>query len=225
MNPSLQERWTTLFARLGVAEDVTPAFERLCAAYAEEHRAYHNLEHIAECLAELDSTPAAAGGDLDAIELAIWYHDAVYDTHASDNEAMSAEWADRDLDRFGIPDSTRVDVTRLILATQHSAAPVQEDEALLVSIDLSTLGKSPEHYAAYAEAIRREYAWVPDSQFADGRAKVLRGFLDRAQIYPDLAFRVRYEAQARRNLAWELEMIPSLDSVSPLEPRTSPTKN
>lgn len=201
MSADLQLRWANLMR----ASPDDSAWTRLEAAYNEEHRAYHNLHHIADCLAELDivDTPAAA----ESIELAIWYHDVIYDTHTSDNEAQSAEWADRDLRRFEFSDEIRDDVRRLILATQHTEKTEEMDEALLVSIDLSTLGKTRERYAEYAASIRQEYDWVPDSDFVEGRAKVLRSFLDRGSIYPHLEFRDRYEKQARENLAWELNQL------------------
>ncbi|MEM7011611.1 MAG: hypothetical protein AAF585_09025 [Verrucomicrobiota bacterium] len=167
------------------------------------HRAYHNLQHIADCLAELDDVETPAGAD--AIELAIWYHDVVYDTHAIDNEVQSADWADRDLMQFDQSEETRSTVRRLILATQHTETSEEDDEALLISIDLSTLGKSRERYIDYATAIRREYAWVPEADFAIGRAKVLQSFLDRDTIFPHPQFKNRYEAQARANLNWELD--------------------
>lgn len=190
----MRERWTALMGS-------DAGFDRLVAAYGESHRAYHNFDHILDLLAELDSSPAAAGG---ALEIAIWYHDVVYDPRAKDNEARSAAWAVRDLEEFGFADSVRADVERLILATRHNFEVLREDGRLVVSLDLSTLGKPRERYQIYAAAIRREYGWVPESDFAKGRASVLRGFLDRPHIFPNAWFRERYEDQARENLKWEL---------------------
>jgi predicted metal-dependent HD superfamily phosphohydrolase len=79
----------------------------------------------------------------------------------------------------------------------------------MVSIDLSILGAEPEAYAAYAKAIREEYAHVPEDVYRFGRARVLRTFLDAAVLFPDPAFAAALEAAARRNLAAEIAALTS----------------
>ena len=93
MNWPTQHRWTALWPRAGAS---IPAgwYERLTAAYAEPHRHYHNQQHIAECLAEFDQARHLALQP-EAVELALWFHDAVYDPKAGDNEEQSAALAQR----------------------------------------------------------------------------------------------------------------------------------
>ncbi|MFT5467271.1 MAG: putative metal-dependent HD superfamily phosphohydrolase [Verrucomicrobiales bacterium] len=199
----MKVRWRALMGNSAAADE---AFDRLEAAYGEESRAYHNLTHITDLLNELDSAPAAAG---EAVEIAIWYHDVVYDSHAKDNEAQSAAWAKRDLVELGFAKTIRNDVERLILATRHDIEISSKDEKQIISLDLSTLGKSSERYADYAKAIRREYSWVAENEYNKGRASVLSSFLDRPEVFPDEWFRDRYESQARKNLTWELGRLKS----------------
>ncbi|HEX7899907.1 MAG TPA: N-methyl-D-aspartate receptor NMDAR2C subunit [Planctomycetota bacterium] len=161
----------------------------LKARYAEPHRRYHTLEHIEHCLAEFD--PALAQ-DPEAVELAIWFHDAVYDTRRSDNEERSAAWLLELL-----PEAKRA--AELILVTKHHQASTP-DEALLVDVDLAILGQSKERFDRYEKQIREEYAWVPGLIFRRKRRKILRGFLERPFIYGTEAFRAKYEAAARANL-------------------------
>jgi predicted metal-dependent HD superfamily phosphohydrolase len=133
--------------------------------------------------------------------LALWYHDAIYDTHASDNEARSAALARAVLAAAGAQEPTIVSVERLILATKHDAVPRDRDAQILVDIDLSILGADEPRYQEYETQIRREYAWVDEGAFRSGRTKVLRSFLDRPFIYSTTEFRSRLEAPARNNLA------------------------
>jgi predicted metal-dependent HD superfamily phosphohydrolase len=91
-------------------------------------------------------------------------------------------------------------IAALIMATKHDRNPASPDEALLIDVDLSILGRSPEEFAAYDAAIRREYSEVPEDQYRTGRVKVLEGFLHRDAIYLTEFFRERFEASARRNL-------------------------
>jgi len=179
--------------------------QELRDAYAEPHRHYHDLRHIEACLHELAALDGLAADERQILEYAIWWHDAVYDPTRSDNEEQSAILAERDLAQLGVDRATRDTVARLIRATRdHKVAPDDRLGALLVSIDLSILGRPPAEYDAYAAAIRAEYAHVPDAAYRAGRAAVLRRFLAVPEIYPDPEFRRRYEQQARANLAREI---------------------
>ena len=85
-------RWRALWRRLEGQTDSEPVFDQLQTHYTEPHRAYHNLDHIADCLAQFDRAKHLARFPAE-LELAIWLHDIIYDTHASDNEEKSAQWA------------------------------------------------------------------------------------------------------------------------------------
>ncbi len=164
--------------------------DRLRDRYAEPHRHYHTLEHIEHCLEEFDPLQAA---DPEAVELAIWFHDAIYDTRRHDNEERSAEWLLQEL-----PEARRA--AALILVTKHHKASTP-DEALLVDVDLAILGQSEERFDRYERQIRAEYAWVPEDVFRRKRAELLDGFLARPFIYGTEPFRAKYEAAARANLS------------------------
>jgi predicted metal-dependent HD superfamily phosphohydrolase len=175
------------------------------AAYAEPHRRYHTRRHVEACLELLDAWPDLSVADRRLLTWAIWWHDAVYDPRASDNEARSADLARRDLPALGVTPAEADEVARLILLTAgHQVAAGDRLGAVLVSIDLSILAAAPADYDAYAGSVRAEYAHVPDDLWRAGRARVLQHFLDAPVIFPDPAFRAAREAQARANLAREL---------------------
>ena len=172
--------------------------------YAEPHRRYHTLVHI-EALQrwfvryrELAREPAL-------IDAAIWFHDAVYDTRREDNEQRSAAVAAEELAALGWPAAAVDRVAALVLATQHHQAdPSDSDAWLFLDLDLSVLGQSAARYAAYADAVRAEYAWVEERAYRAGRARVLQGFLARGQIYRTPLLHGAWEAAARLNLQTEL---------------------
>lgn len=87
--------------KLGLAPN-TSEFEKLVAAYAESCRAYHTDEHIQACLSHLDRVEGQALRP-EEIELALWFHDAVYKPLSSSNEEDSAQWASKFLSRSGAP--------------------------------------------------------------------------------------------------------------------------
>jgi predicted metal-dependent HD superfamily phosphohydrolase len=181
---------------------VTPSLE---AAYAEPHRRYHTRRHIEQCLALLDEVPDLMDSERQVLTYAIWWHDAVYDPLAKDNEAQSAEMARRDLRDFDVSIHAREEVARLIrLTAGHKVEAEDRLGEILVSIDLAILGADPADYDVYAQAVREEYAHVSDAAWKLGRPTVLKSFLEAEVIYPDPDLRRRFEAQARENLAREI---------------------
>jgi predicted metal-dependent HD superfamily phosphohydrolase len=167
--------------------------------YSQPHRHYHNLHHIAECLAEFDSARDLIHQPM-AVELAIWFHDAVYDTRAQNNEERSGELAKRWIANAGGTAELCEAVASLIMATKTHEPTVHPDAPLLVDVDLSVLGQPQERFQQYETQIRREYDWVPVETFAAKRAEVLERFLGRKRLYTTDHFFAKYEQQARANL-------------------------
>ena len=193
-------RWHALWSALMLT---SPAglLGQLLDAWREPQRHYHTLQHLTECLAFFDEVRDQTQRPAD-IELALWFHDAVYDVRAHDNEARSARWADEALHAAGLaPDSVRR-IHDLIMATRHGAAPAcaNPDAALLTDIDLAILGAPEARFAEYERQIRAEYAWVAPEIYAIKRRAVLLGFLEREAVYVTPILRHRFELQARRNL-------------------------
>ena len=184
-----------------------PLRARLAAMYGEPHRAYHTLAHIDALLRRLARRRARLR-DARAVEAAIWFHDAIYDPRRSDNEARSAQLARTELAAIGWPKRTIERVAHMVLATQHhDAAETDPDTLLFLDLDLSVLGQHTAVYDAYCQGVRAEYAWVDAARYREGRARVLRSFLERAAIYRTPVLRRAWEARARRNLARELQAL------------------
>ncbi len=175
------------------------AYQELVSRYSEPHRHYHNLRHIAECLGEFDSARHLAR-DPAALELAIWFHDAIYDTHAPDNEEQSAALARRRIGQAGGSAALGEAVATLVLATKAHEPSTHPDAPLLIDVDLSILGQRKERFQEYESQIRREYDWVPEATFAARRAEILERLLARARIYTTEPFFTKYERWARANL-------------------------
>jgi predicted metal-dependent HD superfamily phosphohydrolase len=159
--------------------------------WSEPHRHYHTVEHLDECLAWLD----AVGGS-DELVIALYFHDAIYDPTRSDNEAASAALFTSLA--IGVDQAVVARVSALILSTAKHTG--DGEAALLADIDLAILGASPARYDRFERDVRREYARFDDAQRRTGRARVLRGFLERMSIYQTSSFQ-HLEPQARRNLA------------------------
>ncbi|MER8692373.1 hypothetical protein NKI77_11780 [Mesorhizobium opportunistum] len=183
----------------------------LSALYRAEDRYYHNLAHI-EAMLALAGDYRGLLGDPQAVEAAIWFHDAIYDSKAKDNEAKSAALAEKWL--AGRIDAGRMSrISAMILATATHELPrfddatATRDASLFLDMDLSILGAEPDAFDAYERAVRREYHWVEEPMWRAGRGAVLTSFLARPHIFHTEEFRRRFEPQARLNMARSLEAL------------------
>ena len=197
----LQERWTKFSNRVTIPQRET-LWKNFVTLYSEENRHYHNLVHIEDCLTKLDEWPSQPSNTIrDAIELAIWFHDIVYDTQRADNEESSAALANHYL--RGHPLAT--DCHALILATRHKQTEGMHAEEIMCDIDLSILGSEPKKYHDYAEKIRNEYSWVGITEYSEARARVLTNFLNRDNLFQTTYAIRKWELKARINLKKERE--------------------
>ena len=190
--------WQRAWAALGLSAP-EELMQQLLDAWAEPQRHYHSQQHLRECLALLEPALDLAQRPGE-VELALWFHDAVYDPQGQGNEARSADWACEALAQAGAVSEVQQRVRALIMATCHDAVPVDDDARLLVDIDLAILGADPARFAEYDAQVREEYRWVPEMIYRVKRREVLSGFLTRPLIYGTERFREGFEGQARENL-------------------------
>lgn len=198
---STLDRWFRTWTELGIPASarLEQLFADLLSRYAEPHRFYHTHRHLAECFEKWADLREQAERPAE-VELAIWFHDAIYDTHSNSNEERSAELA-RDIALAQNMDPLSASrIYDLIMNTRHTRAPVEGDARLIVDTDLAILGAGTERFMEYEQQIRQEYAWVPEGVFRERRASVLREFLERKHIYSTELFRSRYEQKARENI-------------------------
>lgn len=172
--------------------------------YSEPHRHYHDMSHIEALLTGLRhmQTPLEDPG---AVELAVWYHDAIYDPHAGDNEAQSADLLVAEL-KGRVDDATVRRAETMIRATFRHNLPEgltdaeKSDCAAFLDLDLAILGADPATFDAYDANIRKEYSFVPDDLYRPARRAVLEGFLGRPRLYFTEPASRRLELPARTNL-------------------------
>jgi predicted metal-dependent HD superfamily phosphohydrolase len=204
----LAQRWRSAVRGAGApAGTDDPAIDAagadLLRRWAEPHRRYHTVDHLAAMLSVVDEL-ASAATDADAVRLAAWTHDAIYDPRAAggENERASAALAAAVLGDLRVPPPAVAEVVRLVeLTATHSPPPGDRNGAVLCDADLAVLARPPEDYDRYAAAIRREYAHVSDEVFRAGRAAVLSGLLSRSSLF---RVNIRWEPAARANLHREL---------------------
>jgi predicted metal-dependent HD superfamily phosphohydrolase len=207
VDPAVEDRLRRRWAR--ALPDAPPAgaaaaFDALAARHREPHRHYHTLAHVADVVGWVDRL-AGEAEDPEAVVLAGFLHDVVYDPASADNEEASAGEAERVLTPLGLAPARVAEVARLVRATAgHVAPPGDGNAAVLADADLAILGAEPACYRAYVAAVRAEYAHVDDDAWRAGRSALLAGFLARPRLYVTDAAGRALEAPARENLVAEL---------------------
>ena len=202
----MQNKFQDLWKRINGKENPKFIFETLNNLYSQPHRFYHNLTHIDHCLKGLSCVKSIAE-DFDSLELAIWYHDAIYDTHRKDNEIKSAELAKKICERNYFTENFTAKVYGLIIHMDHIIEPNNLDAKILNDVDLSILGQERDIFKKYEDNIKKEYIWVPSDIFKIKRRKILQHFLDRDSVYFTTYFRNKYEKKAEINLQKSIDAL------------------
>lgn len=201
--------WKSLGQEFGIASNYWASIlYDLATRYREPHRAYHTLDHIEALVQTASMSPVPRMcKNYKAVLLALYFHDAVYDTQAHDNEEKSAELLESKILMEGENEEFVAECKRLVLMTKHNAIPTDIDAQIVVDIDLSILGAKPSVFDKYEVDIRLEYTWVPEEQFRTVRKSILEGFLNREHIYSLPYFQDFWEQQAQENLKKSIALL------------------
>ncbi len=172
---------------------------RLSARYAEPHRRYHTWAHVLACL---DARRQITGASLPEVDLALLFHDAIYDPLASDNEVQSAQLLVEEGRRAWLHEELLQRAQVLVAATRHGGDGVidTEEACIVVDADLSILGADRATFDEYERLVRDEFACFDEATYAAGRGRVLRSFVERPTIYTTRRGQALWESRARRNL-------------------------
>ena len=190
----------------------------LLKAWDEPHRIFHSRVHLRECLFHLEQE--RWGGLIDTVDrsliaLALWFHDAVYDVKAPDNEEKSAAWAVQSLALLNVSTENLDTIKHLILSTKLSYTRTECPlEAWVHDMDLHVFGAPFKRFALYTQEMRQEFAWVDDLNYRRGSDLVLRRLITNPLgIYRTEAGRLDYEDTARQNITLYLESLQNLQMV------------
>ncbi len=198
------ELWAAWVDHIGDDHAARAAFDEAIGRHREPHRRYHGVRHVTWVVRHvLELAGEVTVDDLGAVVAAAFFHDAVYDPRAADNEQQSALLALRVLGQLDWPERRAAAVATMIRATAAHAPTDDVDEAVLLDADLAVLGSDPSAYQAYVNGVRAEYAHVDDAAWRVGRGAVLDGLLAADPLYSTTAGRARWQARARANLTAE----------------------
>lgn len=206
---ALQFRWDSLMFEPNTAAETRSAIDSLGqdlrARWSEPHRHYHSTMHLLAVLEALDTL--CDGNPPKNVVLAAWFHDAVYNGIAGQDEDESAKLAQLSLIKIW-PEKDIREVVRLVLLTKTHAPDAGDDfGALLCDADLAILGSEPQSYARYSSDVRLDYAHFPDSDFARGRLAILKQLRTSDHLFHTAKGRQLWGEEAIRNLDNEIAQL------------------
>ncbi|ALU91089.1 hypothetical protein Hrubri_3939 [Herbaspirillum rubrisubalbicans M1] len=202
--PLTHEQWQSTWRTLGLPCPDAQWFDAIIEHYSQPHRHYHTLQHLEECFEKWEELRAESHHPGE-VELALWFHDLIYDVRRHDNEERSAAQATTCLQEAGATEETARRVHALIMATRQHDAKADVDTTILVDVDLSILAAPAARFQEYERQIRAEYQYVPQPLFKQERKKILQAFLHRPRIFNTDRFFQRYEQAARENIEQALQ--------------------
>ncbi len=207
----MKANWLELMHSLSVEDVIADeVLDDLVIRYGENGRHYHDFHHVQNVLNVVRNLKEHAE-HYEAVQLAAWFHDVIYDMQPNgdlSNEELSARYAGQVLQKLGLDQVMISHVMALIRATQISLTPSEHiDFYILLDADLATLAGDCATYDRYATAIRKEFHFVSQVDYAVGRKNVLQSFLDRDIIFRTQSLRDQLEQSARGNIQREIDSL------------------
>lgn len=204
---SLKEIWHKT-AQLAKFDEATSAnlWEEIYNAYTSKGRYYHGLAHL-ESIFRFTEEEELKLEDRLSLNLSIFYHDIVYDFERKDNERKSADLAIERLILAGIDNQIVNRVEDLIMATYGHEYSADQLKNLMIEADVAIIGSDFETYQKYAQNCRSEYGMYPDDIYNPARKEALSHFLSRKDLFVSEKFKEKFEANARKNLQWEIDQL------------------
>lgn len=141
--------------------------------------------------------------------LAIWFHDAFWRPDKDvENEINSSMFLMGLLEGL-LPQDLLGEATGIIEDTAlYMQDEVNERSWRVMDLDLSHFAADEFFFWASGEAIRKEFRVIYDNdQIKEGRAKFLKGMLQRARLYRTPEFFTVFEDKARTNLRKALDQL------------------
>jgi predicted metal-dependent HD superfamily phosphohydrolase len=202
-------KWRALAADLGLDEYKSEEVgDYLLVQYSESNRHYHSVRHITSMLDGFEALKTKFEQPI-AAELAIFFHDLIYDPARNDNEEQSAKKMRETVGGF-VVDSVIDAATFSIEATKKHEATPNADTNLLLDLDMAILGQPWAVYECYAKGVMQEYLPVyGEEAYRRGRPEL---FLEPMIAHGDIFLTKEFEhlnEPAIRNMLREVDALKS----------------
>lgn len=204
----MQQRFFKLCTSLNVPQKIAVNwYQELTSLYCSPKRYYHNMAHVYNLLQLFDFYSKQIKQPL-CFEIAIWWHDAIYEVKQKNNELKSTELALKNWKKYlSVPNLEQI-ACFINSTAKHQPLLEQTDVYYFLDFDLSILAASPSQYLDYSNAIWQEYKGnYPKLVYNWGRKKVLKQFLKRPRLFFSKAFYQQHEQKARLNIKNEINRL------------------
>jgi predicted metal-dependent HD superfamily phosphohydrolase len=185
-------------------------FQTMCDHYTVGSRFYHSLSHPAH-LFDVYIRHIHEGHlrYSNAVNLAIWWHDAVYDATAQygENEQRSANLMVEATRNFEPAEDIELAENLIMCTIEHlpdTDSPYFLEQATMIDLDLYGLSYTWDWYWENSRNVRRDFGHLADQSWLAGRLEWLHKF-QRRKIFH--GFAQPYEDKAKANIKRELQFV------------------
>lgn len=182
--------------------------------YSEEHRHYHNFNHISQMLNNVKVYSLTESEKI-ILRLAILYHDYIYFPERKDNEAKSAnEFLLRlmnnkiEFDEDAIGRNKVAGAVNIMILDTINHEPTFYLSNILIDLDLWWLHDEGAYFSDKC-LIRQEFEMFSDKEFTEGRIKWIKSMLNKDRIFHTEYGINNFESSARKNLQKDLHILES----------------
>lgn len=204
----MEQRFDSLCHQLELpVQEISIWRQELFTNYENADRYYHNLVHVYNFIKLFEEHKTAIEKPL-LFEVAIWWHDAIYEAKRNDNETRSVQLALRCWKNYLSTTDLKY-IAILISSTEKHLPLIEENDVhYFLDMDLSILATANHVYQQYVSYIEKEYTtYYPKVLYNIGRTKAMKSFHSRRQLYFTPFFNENYEFQAKNNIKLELGTI------------------
>lgn len=210
INQNSELKWIELLSKYNIIKTQSlKYFSEISDKYSNENRQYHNLEHISEMIDFIESCKDKIH-NIDNVLFAVWFHDYVYNPHKTNNEELSAEAAKKFLKEINYNRDNYKTVYKMILRTANHSEFKDKDTSdlqIFLDSDIFILASDENKYSDYAAKIRKEYSYICETRYNQGRIKVLEKFMKCSKIFHFPEHQVKYDNIARQNIKNEIKFL------------------
>jgi pantetheine-phosphate adenylyltransferase len=172
MNAVDYTSYYSLFAQYGM--NLT-SMQDILSRWKEPHRYYHNESHLQFLLGEIEGLAhegRISTAQKEILLMIAFFHDAVYDATAPDNEEKSAELFKH---VTGENDNTSTIVQAILDTKTHQ--PASDISRIFSELDMAVVTRSDfKELLAWEKGIAKEYQFVDYSLYKTGRIALLEHF-------------------------------------------------
>ena len=183
-------------------------WQEILEHYTKKWKYYHNLNHIYSFVELFEKYNNNIQNYKSEFLISIFFHDIIYIPSRNDNEDESMNLFNKFYSETNPKNLNKEKVIEFISETKnHTLNIIHNNEELNYFLDMDMHILSEENWEDYENKIRKEYPYLSEIEYKNGRIKFLQSCLNKEKIYRTKIFYDAFEQKARSNIKKIIEKL------------------